>query len=268
MGKQWSKWGRYFLLPSIFTGLIVLIHLLSWAFNLDIVQLGLYPGKISGLIGIFTMPLIHGGWEHLLNNSTSILFLLLGLRFFYQPLFFRVFLISYLFPGLLAWFFARPAFHVGASGMIYALAGFLFFSGVIRLNRYLLAFSMAIVFWYGGLFWGMFPMEKEISWEGHLSGGLVGFVTALWYRRVQPAEIFQEPDPFEDEDPEMEDPLIGDAWKVENQTRTEQMNYTPPNGYRVVYRIRPKNTSDDKKKSDDPGPHGPGRETPSSPSSQ
>ncbi|MDB2613446.1 rhomboid family intramembrane serine protease [bacterium] len=81
----------------------------------------------------------------------------------------EVFLWSWLMSGIWLWAIGRPSFHIGASGLVYALASFLFFSGFIRKHTRLMAISMFVVFLYGGMIWGVFPMQDHISWEGHLS---------------------------------------------------------------------------------------------------
>jgi uncharacterized membrane-anchored protein YhcB (DUF1043 family) len=39
---------------------------------------------------------------------------------------------------------------------------------------------------YGGMIWGVFPMEEHVSWEGHLSGLVVGVALAFLYRKRGP----------------------------------------------------------------------------------
>jgi len=80
----------------------------------------------------------------------------------------------------------REAYHIGASGIIYGLAAFLFLSGVIRKVNHLMAISLLVVFVYGSLIWGLLPFDYEVSWEGHLSGALVGVALAVLYRDQGP----------------------------------------------------------------------------------
>ena len=70
------------------------------------------------------------------------------------------------------------------SGVIYAMAGFLFTSGVIRKFRPLQGISMFVAFVYGSMIWGIFPMETHVSWEGHLSGLIVGIFLAIFYKTM------------------------------------------------------------------------------------
>ena len=78
--------------------------------------------------------------------------------------------------------------HIGASGLIYGLAAFLFVSGVIRDNRLLLRVSLAVAFLYGGIVWWMLPIDDHVSWEGHLSGALVGGLLAVVFRKQGPKD--------------------------------------------------------------------------------
>jgi membrane associated rhomboid family serine protease len=112
--------------------------------------------------------------------------LLSGLYFFYQKIATKVLLSGLLFTGILTWSFARPAYHIGASGIIYFLVSFIFFSGIFRKYYRLVALSLIVVFLYGSMVWYILPVEERISWEGHLSGFIVGFVFAFLFRRMGP----------------------------------------------------------------------------------
>jgi membrane associated rhomboid family serine protease len=55
-----------------------------------------------------------------------------------------------------------------------------------------MAISMFVVFLYGGMIWGVFPMQDHISWEGHLSGGFAGLILAYWFKENgPPKQIYQ-----------------------------------------------------------------------------
>ncbi len=100
----------------------------------------------------------------------------------------------------------RPANHIGASGVIYLLASFLFFKGIFSRYYRLIAISFIVVFLYGGLLWFVVPIEPGISWEGHLSGLLVGLVFALLYKEniAEPPKFeWEKPDYNQEDDPFM-----------------------------------------------------------------
>ncbi len=147
---------------------------------------GLYPRKLSGLQGILFSPLIHGDFKHIMANSIPLMVLGTGLFYFYRDVAVRVFLLSYFMTGLFAWLAARESYHIGASGLIYSLVGFLFLSGILRRHFGLMAISLIIVFQYGSMIWGIFPLEERISWESHLMGLVAGIFLAVVYRKVGP----------------------------------------------------------------------------------
>lgn len=153
-------------------------------------QYGVKPGETDSLLGIIFMPFIHSkhGFEHIINNSIPTAILLGALIYYYRQIALRVFLISWLATGLGLWFFASNtnSYHIGMSGVIYALAAFLFVSGVLRRYMPLQAISLFVAFIYGSMIWGVFPTESHVSWEGHLSGLLAGTLLAFLYRKQGP----------------------------------------------------------------------------------
>lgn len=149
----------------------------NWRWNLDWNQYGIYPREISGLLGILFSPFLHGDISHLTNNTLAIVILFPVLYFFYPAHATRVILLGWLISGFGTWLIGRPSFHIGASGIVYVLTSFIFFYGMrIRYYR-LMAVSFFVVLIYGSSVWYMFPDAKEgISWEGHLSGFMTGFI--------------------------------------------------------------------------------------------
>lgn len=174
------------ILPSFFVLILWLIAISEAMLDFKLSHLGVYPRTLKGLPGIVLMPFIHADFKHLFSNSVPLLVMGTGILYFYRSLGYRVFLIIWIASGICLWFGGRPSFHIGASGIVYGLASFLFFSGVIRRDVRLSAISLVIVFLYGGMIWGVFPIWPSISWEGHLFGGISGFACALAYRKHGP----------------------------------------------------------------------------------
>lgn len=181
-GFTWAKvW-----LPFAFLISIWFVKWLEIRFDLDFSKFGVYPKELGGLKGIVAAPLVHGDVKHLIGNSLPFIALSLAIAYFYDKVSNRVFILAYLCTGLLVWLFGRQSFHIGASGVVYAMASFVFFSGLIRRHLQLIAISLLVVFLYGGMVWGLFPIEPRISWESHLSGAVVGFLMALIFRKLGP----------------------------------------------------------------------------------
>lgn len=158
-------------------------------FNHDFGSFGLYPLKISGLTGILTSPFIHKDWNHLISNTFPFIFLGWSLFYFYRQIAWKALLLIYFTTGLWVWMMARPAFHIGASGVVYGLVSFLFISGILRRDTRLLAVTFVVTFLYGGLIWGLFPdlfPFKNISWESHLMGFLSGFIWGIYFKEQGP----------------------------------------------------------------------------------
>jgi membrane associated rhomboid family serine protease len=177
--------------PAIFV--VVIMWLVYWSdylFLYDFHKLGVLPKTSDGLKGIFFMPWIHAhqDFKHILNNSVPTFLLMTLLFYSYKEVAVKVFILSWLLTGFMLWIFAKNngAYHIGMSGVIYSLAAFLFTSGVLRKYLPLQALSLFIVFVYGSMIWGIFPAEQHISWEGHLSGMLVGIFLAFYYRKLGP----------------------------------------------------------------------------------
>ncbi len=195
------------VLPVLAVLLLWIILGFDEVYGMKLDQFGIYPRTLIGLRGIVLAPFIHGGVEHLFNNSIPLLLLGWALMYFYPKASGRVVLVSWLTTGLWVWVMGREAFHIGASGIVYALATFIFFSGVFRRNRSLMALSLIVTFLYGSLWWGVLPIQQGVSWESHLAGGIVGILLAWFYRKVAPSHVApataEEPDEDENDDDAM-----------------------------------------------------------------
>ena len=130
-------------------------------FNFDFVQNGILPRTFSGLQGIVFSPFIHADIQHLYNNSIPLLILLAALRFFYAKQSYAVIGYGILLSGFITWVIGRDNYHIGASGIIYVLVGFIFFKGIQTKYYRLVALSLTVVVVYGGLIWYVFPKVEE-----------------------------------------------------------------------------------------------------------
>jgi membrane associated rhomboid family serine protease len=191
------------VVPGTFVIILWIIRFIEAKFGVDFSELGIYPMEISGLKGILFSPLIHSDIKHLFNNSLPILVLGSALFYFYSDVAFRVLAITWITTGILVWFAGRPAWHIGASGIVYSLASFLFVSGLIRRYFRLMALSLLVVFLYGSMVWGMFPsVNTGISWESHMLGAITGLTLAILYRKDGPVRPIPEWMLYDDDDDE------------------------------------------------------------------
>jgi len=172
--------------PIVFVVAIWLVKLVEVTFDVDFSHYGIFPRKLEGLIGVLFYPLIHSDFNHLLSNSTALFLLSVGIFYFYRQVAYKIYFWTYIMSGIWIWLSARESFHIGASGLIYGFATFIFISGVIRQNTRLLALSMLVIFLYGGMVWGIFPIRPGMSFEGHLWGSVAGIILAIYYRGVGP----------------------------------------------------------------------------------
>jgi len=195
------------LTPLLFPAVLWAVHLIALLLNEDLSKLGLLPRNLVGLLGIFTSPLIHADFSHLISNTIPLIILGWIIFSFYPKVSYILFLFIYFVTGLLVWIFARQVFHIGASGIVYGLVSFLFFSGIIRRDNTSIALALVITFLYGGLVWGMIPGWKGISWESHLFGAITGLIAAYLFRKIDPPskkyDWEDEPDDFDVKDLEV-----------------------------------------------------------------
>jgi len=178
------------IIPLIFPILLWAIHLITYLIEIYPYKLGILPRNISGLVGVFTSPLIHGSFSHLISNTAPLMLMGVGIFYFYPKVAYKVFAIIYLGTGILVWLFAREVYHIGASGIIYGFVSFLFFSGIFRKDNRSIALALVVILFYGGLIWGVLPIEQGVSWESHLFGAIAGIIAAFIFRKVDPPKKY------------------------------------------------------------------------------
>lgn len=146
---------------------------------------GIRPHSIVGLRGIIFAPFLHGGLGHLIANTIP--FLTLGWLIMLRETsdFLKVTIVTMLVSGLGVWLLAAPySIHIGASGLIFGYFGFLLFMGYFERSLTAILFSLIVGLLYGGMIWGVLPLQYGISWQGHLFGFIGGaFAARLLARR-------------------------------------------------------------------------------------
>lgn len=188
------------IIASALLLIIWLIKIFEVSTGIELSQYGIYPRQLKGLRGVIFSPLLHSDFSHLISNSTSLFVLTFSLFALYTRSALWVFPIIYIFHGLATWAIAREAYHIGASGLVYGFASYLFFMGVFRKDSRSIALSLLVVFLYGGLVWGVLPTDPNVSFEAHLSGAVIGLFCAIVFRKYDPFPADSEEEEEEEED--------------------------------------------------------------------
>jgi len=183
-----------------------MVYFISLSLNLDLSRMGILPRDMIGILGIISGPIVHADFSHLLSNTIPLLILGWTIFFFYSKVSYKTFIVIYVLTGLFVWMFARQVYHIGASGIVYGFVSFLFFSGIFRRDNKSIAIALIVTFLYGGIVWGVLPVQKGISWESHLFGGIAGLITAFVFRKIDPPKKYdweEEKDDFDVNDLEV-----------------------------------------------------------------
>src|SRR5690606_15356458 len=226
--------------------LIIILWIIQWVDYLspyDFYKWGLLLRTTEGLKGILFMHLLHSQRDihHILNNSVTLYLFLGALIYYYRSIALKVFCFIWIFSGLLVWIYAENhgSYHIGMSGVIYGLLGFLFTSGVLRKYLPLQAISLFIIFVYGNMIWGIFPIRANISWEGHFMGLVVGVILAFVYKK----EAVQAPKYQYEIEKELgiEPPDLEGIWREQQELLRlqEEEKRRREAGYYIVYHYVP-----------------------------
>ena len=226
------------LVPTLLLILLWFVFFLGHSFNIDLISHGILPRTVSGLQGVFFSPFLHGSLNHMANNSIPLFILTTALIYFYRDISLKILFYGILLSGLITWVIGRESYHVGASSLIYVLVSFIFFKGMMTQYYRLMALSMAVVLFYGGMIWYVFPdIDKTISWEGHLAGLITGFFFAAYYKTPDYKKAIQynweKPDFKPEEDSFMKHfdengnfvNTLNEEEKVEQDISTATINY-------------------------------------------
>lgn len=196
--------------PIVFSLLIFLVFILEKGMKWNFVNAGISPRDLNSAYTIISAAFVHKDWSHLVNNLIPLTILNGFLFYFYRPVSMRIFVVLWLMSGSILWATGRESIHIGASGLVYSLASFLFFSGLIRKHIQLIAISFIVVLEYGNIIWHIFPWKPDdnISWEGHLAGFVSGLIIAIAERKngpQRPKKIWEDDTDIEDENNDTEE---------------------------------------------------------------
>ena len=172
-----SKQNRFFS-AATFIGLIWLVSLLELSgltFNLIP---KLLPRSVTGILGIFSMPFLHGSIFHLLSNTLPMIVFSFLLSLKGNMYYLRVTILIIIISGIMLWFMGRGSYHIGASGLVFGYFGFIMMRTYYSPSVTTIAIALGVLMLYGGLIFGILPRSGPISWEGHLFGLIAGVIVA------------------------------------------------------------------------------------------
>jgi membrane associated rhomboid family serine protease len=213
--------------------LLWVIHIWQMLDGFDPGMYGIMSRRLWGLRGIVTGPLVHGSWKHLMSNSVPLFVLTFLSLYFYRKVAMQAFWLIYFLTNSAVWLFARPVSHIGASGLVYGLVAFIFWTGIFRRSLRSIVLAGIVMLLYSGMFMGILPEQEGISWESHLLGSIAGiFVAFMFKSELEEDEVKNQPDPFlDDVDTEKKPFLSADifdktklqrAWEKEEEIRRQK----------------------------------------------
>lgn len=214
------------LFPIGVVVLMWLVKIVEVIQNYKYTRWGIFPRDLDGLPGIIAAPFIHSDWEHLMSNSIPMLALMSMVMVFYRRVAIPSVIIITIFTGFTVWLFARDAYHVGASGVVYGLVAFLAWTGIFRRNLKSIILALVMLVAFGSYFHGIVPNKEGVSWESHLFGGLVGIFTAFLFKNVKEDDEADKVDPWADEVGNEQFFLPRDTFEKTKQERYLESLYT------------------------------------------
>ncbi len=221
--------------------LMWLVFIMDYTFDLNWYKYGVRPGEWSGLIGIFTSPFLHStrDFGHILNNSLPAFILTWLLFYHYRQIATKTYLLIFFLSGIGTWVLGNPNYHIGMSGVIYGLTSFLVISGFFRKNMRVAAISLFVIFIYGSMIWGIFPIKVGVSWEGHLSGLFAGIIAAVIFKQKgpQPKKMRYEIEEELGIEPELE------YWKEDFVPPHKEESLGEHHQPKIVYQFIPKSVT-------------------------
>ena len=171
---------RIILILIITIWVVEIINIVTHRFFL---QYGILPRSIDGIFGIILHPFIHGSIQHIMSNSIPLFVLGFIVAIEGKFEFFKITLFIIIVGGFLLWLFGRNSYHIGASLLIFGYFGFVIVNAFHKKTASSIFAALITIFLYGGLIYGLIPVNSHISWEGHLFGLIAGIMAVKVFRK-------------------------------------------------------------------------------------
>lgn len=243
--EQYYFW-RAVIISALTVAVLWVVYVINDYRNHDLFYFGMRPKTLEGLWGVLFMPFLHSpkDYSHILNNSMAVMVLSTTLHSIYRKIAWKVTGLIWLITGFLTFFIAQTgSLHIGISGITYGWAAFIFVSGVLRWDRKLTGVSLAMVMLYGGLVWGLFPLQEGVSWEGHLSGAIAGILIAVLFRNHPPQPkkmVYEKLEELgiEPEEPYWDPEYMEQKRLKEEEERRKQVEALQNRPVKIIYHVK------------------------------
>lgn len=167
-------------LVFVIIGLIWIVEIINMSMGHNLYIYGVLPRKVEGLKGIILHPFIHGSLQHLMLNTIPLFVLGSFVAIEGRKTFFGVNISIILIGGTLLWLLGRPSFHIGSSVLVFGYFGFVLANAFYKKTVSAIIISIITLILYGGLIYGVLPINSYSSWEGHLFSMIAGGISTRW----------------------------------------------------------------------------------------
>lgn len=169
------------------------VHLVNLLlFGGQLVFFGVHPLDVSSIWHVFTSPLLHANFEHLLSNTVpgAVFSFLIGMsraRVWWEVTAFVV-----LIGGAGTWLLGGVGTnHIGASGLVYGWLAYLLVRGLFNRSIMQIMLGVGLGLAYSGLVWGVLPGVPGVSWQAHLFGALGGVMAGMLITSDDPPALVE-----------------------------------------------------------------------------
>ncbi|WP_318492636.1 rhomboid family intramembrane serine protease [Photobacterium leiognathi] len=182
-------WKEVFLVILSVWVISFIAFIINHIFNGVLNNYGLLPRHVTHLSNIIVYPFIHGSWTHLFFNLSSFTLLALGVGINGVARLLNVILLCWLLGSISVWLFGRISYHVGLSGIIYGIWGYLLIYGLVLRSLLSLIITFLVMIYFSSMIWGVFPMNYQVSFESHLFGAIAGGFVGYFLGKKDAAKL-------------------------------------------------------------------------------
>ncbi|MGZ4181388.1 MAG: rhomboid family intramembrane serine protease [Solirubrobacteraceae bacterium] len=176
---------------ALLAGMVALMWVVELINSVDNYKLdrdGLYPHNLDRIWGIFTAPFLHASWSHLIGNTIPFVFMGLLIALAGAGRLAAVTLIVIVLGGLGTWLVSPAGVPVvGASGVVFGYATFLLARGFFNHSLVEILAGVVVGAVFGSALLASLVPHGNVSWQGHLCGGIAGVIAAWLLSRHRAA---------------------------------------------------------------------------------